>query len=86
MSASSPHSPAAFPAETSPADTLLKLVPADAGATLVVSDLRSQSRVILESPLAEGFRASGYDTKKLIDSAWDYQRRATDPRRVWYPG
>jgi nucleoside-diphosphate-sugar epimerase len=27
-----------------------------------------------------------YDTKKLIDSAWDYQRAPNDPRRVWYPG
>jgi UDP-glucose 4-epimerase len=27
-----------------------------------------------------------YDLKKLIDSAWDYQRPANDPRKVWYPG
>lgn len=27
-----------------------------------------------------------YDLKKLIDSAWDYQRAADDPRIVWYPG
>jgi UDP-glucose 4-epimerase len=27
-----------------------------------------------------------YDLEKLIDSAWDYQRSADDPRKVWYPG
>ena len=27
-----------------------------------------------------------YDTKRLIDSAWDYRRRDDDPRKVWYPG
>jgi len=27
-----------------------------------------------------------YDLKRLIDEAWDYQRGADDPRRVWYPG
>jgi UDP-glucose 4-epimerase len=27
-----------------------------------------------------------YDMKKLIDSAWDYQRAQDDPRKVWYPG
>jgi nucleoside-diphosphate-sugar epimerase len=27
-----------------------------------------------------------YDTRKLIDAAFDYQRRPGDPRRVWYPG
>jgi len=27
-----------------------------------------------------------YDLKKLIESAWDYQRRPDDPRVVWYPG
>jgi nucleoside-diphosphate-sugar epimerase len=27
-----------------------------------------------------------YDTRKLIDAAWDYQRAPSDPRRVWYPG
>lgn len=28
----------------------------------------------------------GYDLKKLIDSAWQYQRAEKDPRVVWYPG
>ncbi len=28
----------------------------------------------------------GYDLKKMIDSAWDYQRAGNDPRLVWYPG
>lgn len=32
-----------------------------------------------------GWRPS-YDTRKLIDSAWNYQRPPDDPRRVWYPG
>ena len=27
-----------------------------------------------------------YDLEKLIDSAWDYERSADDPRVVWYPG
>jgi nucleoside-diphosphate-sugar epimerase len=27
-----------------------------------------------------------YDTRKLIDAAFDYQRSPGDPRRVWYPG
>ncbi len=27
-----------------------------------------------------------YDMKKMIDSAWDYQRAENDPRTVWYPG
>jgi len=30
--------------------------------------------------------APTYDLKKLIDSAWEYQRSADDPRQVWYPG
>jgi hypothetical protein len=38
------------------ADPLLRLVPADAGATLVVEDLRGHAREILASPLAEAFR------------------------------
>jgi UDP-glucose 4-epimerase len=27
-----------------------------------------------------------YDLKRVIDSAWDYQRAENDPRKVWYPG
>jgi nucleoside-diphosphate-sugar epimerase len=27
-----------------------------------------------------------YDMKKMIDSAWDYERAHDDPRTVWYPG
>lgn len=27
-----------------------------------------------------------YDLKKLIDSAWEYQRDPADPRVIWYPG
>jgi nucleoside-diphosphate-sugar epimerase len=27
-----------------------------------------------------------YDAERLIDSAWDYVRLASEPRRVWYPG
>jgi nucleoside-diphosphate-sugar epimerase len=27
-----------------------------------------------------------YDLPRLIDAAWDYQRAADDPRKVWYPG
>lgn len=27
-----------------------------------------------------------YDLKKLIDSAWQYERAESDPRIVWYPG
>jgi UDP-glucose 4-epimerase len=27
-----------------------------------------------------------YDTRKMADAAFDYVRRADDPRKVWYPG
>lgn len=27
-----------------------------------------------------------FDLETLIDSAWDYERAADDPRKVWYPG
>jgi len=27
-----------------------------------------------------------YDMKKIIDSAWDYERAKDDPRYIWYPG
>ncbi|MDA0334360.1 MAG: NAD(P)-dependent oxidoreductase [bacterium] len=27
-----------------------------------------------------------YDLARLIDAAWDFERRADDPRRIWYPG
>ncbi len=27
-----------------------------------------------------------YDMKKIIDSAWDYERAKDDPRNIWYPG
>jgi UDP-glucose 4-epimerase len=27
-----------------------------------------------------------YDLPRLIDDAWEYRRRADDPRKVWYPG
>jgi nucleoside-diphosphate-sugar epimerase len=27
-----------------------------------------------------------YDLKRLVDSAWAYERPADDPRKVWYPG
>ena len=27
-----------------------------------------------------------YDLARLINDAWDYQRSADDPRKVWYPG
>lgn len=27
-----------------------------------------------------------YDTARIIDEAWAYQRSADDPRTVWYPG
>ena len=27
-----------------------------------------------------------YDLRKMIDTAWDYQRAENDPRVVWYPG
>jgi hypothetical protein len=37
-----------------PADALLRLAPADAGATLVVEDLRGFARSFLDSPLADG--------------------------------
>lgn len=27
-----------------------------------------------------------YDLRRMVDSAWAYQRAADDPRQVWYPG
>jgi UDP-glucose 4-epimerase len=27
-----------------------------------------------------------FDLKRLIEEAWSYQRSATDPRHLWYPG
>ncbi|MBE1612111.1 NAD-dependent epimerase/dehydratase family protein [Actinopolymorpha pittospori] len=27
-----------------------------------------------------------YDTERLVEDAWTYQRSPEDPRRVWYPG
>ena len=27
-----------------------------------------------------------YDMKRMIDSAWEYQRAQDDPRKIWYPG
>ena len=27
-----------------------------------------------------------YDLARLIDDAWDYERAANDPRKIWYPG
>lgn len=32
-----------------------------------------------------GFRPV-YDLKRLTDAAFDYQRAASDPRKIWYPG
>jgi hypothetical protein len=48
--------PASSGGESSPADTVLRLVPNDAGAVLVVTDLRGHTRQLLDSPLAEGLR------------------------------
>jgi UDP-glucose 4-epimerase len=27
-----------------------------------------------------------YDMERIVDSAWDYERSADDPRVVYYPG
>jgi len=27
-----------------------------------------------------------YDLARLIDEAWDYERKSADPRKIWYPG
>jgi nucleoside-diphosphate-sugar epimerase len=27
-----------------------------------------------------------YDLKKMVESAWAYQRVESDPRMIWYPG
>lgn len=27
-----------------------------------------------------------FDLARMIDSAWNYERRADDPRKIWYPG
>ena len=39
-----------------PADDLLRLVPPDAGATLVVEGLHDRARVVLEDPILDGLR------------------------------
>lgn len=38
-----------------------------------------------KAKLRLGFRPV-YDLKKLTDAAFDYQRAADDPRKIWYPG
>ncbi|MEZ4594775.1 MAG: NAD(P)-dependent oxidoreductase, partial [Chloroflexota bacterium] len=27
-----------------------------------------------------------YDLPKMVESAWNYERAADDPRLIWYPG
>ncbi|MCA9909059.1 MAG: NAD(P)-dependent oxidoreductase, partial [Anaerolineae bacterium] len=27
-----------------------------------------------------------FDLERMIESAWNYERRADDPRKIWYPG
>ena len=27
-----------------------------------------------------------YDLRRVVDEAWDYQRDADNPRKIWYPG
>jgi UDP-glucose 4-epimerase len=67
----------------------------------LVADYLAQTRGLPAKPIRASFvsnwldnsRAKAelgwrptYDTKKLIDSAWNYKRPPNDPRRVWYPG
>ncbi len=67
----------------------------------VVADHLAQTRGLPAKPIRSEFvsnwmdnnRAKAelgwrptYDTRRLIDAAFDYQRAPNDPRRVWYPG
>jgi nucleoside-diphosphate-sugar epimerase len=38
-----------------------------------------------KAKLCLGWRPE-YDLKKMIDSAFDYVRAESDPRKIWYPG
>lgn len=38
-----------------------------------------------KAKLLLGWRPA-YDTARLIDEAWNYERSPGDPRKVWYPG
>lgn len=38
-----------------------------------------------KAKLALGWRPV-YDMKKMVDSAWGYERGQDDPRTIWYPG
>ncbi len=38
-----------------------------------------------KAKLALGWRPR-YDLARLIEAAWDYERAAEDPRKIWYPG
>ncbi len=61
----------------------------------------TESRGLPTVPIATGYHSTwldnskakflldwrpGYDMKKMVDSAWEYQRATDDPRMVWYPG
>ncbi|HUE98521.1 MAG TPA: NAD(P)-dependent oxidoreductase [Anaerolineales bacterium] len=38
-----------------------------------------------KAKLVLGWRPE-YDLKRMVDSAWDYERAKDDPRKIWYPG
>jgi nucleoside-diphosphate-sugar epimerase len=67
----------------------------------VVADHLKQTRGLPAKPIPSEFVSNwmdnsrakaelgwrpAYDTRKLIDAAFAYQRAPDDPRRVWYPG
>jgi hypothetical protein len=60
------------------ADPLLKLVPADAGATLAIEDLRGHSRELLESPLVEAMRRLPAFRRVLESEAFRGVQRASE--------
>ena len=69
-------------AQAGPVDDLLRLVPQDAGATLVVEDLRGHAKAFFDSPLAEGLAAvpairdwrNSEGSRRLGDAGRDIER------------
>jgi hypothetical protein len=59
-----------------PADGLLRLVPPDAGVTLVVEDLRGHLSQFLDSPLADGLRRLPAVRAWLASDRFDQLRRS----------
>ena len=55
------------------------------GSIAIPSDFHSNWMDNSKAKFELGWRPR-YGLPELIDAAWDYQRRADDPRKIWYPG